>query len=64
MMPQNVIKIKTRKDDFKRIYQQDEIKHYIPRTKRVVKYSIGLFRYLRSVQLLNIMLSLRLMITM
>lgn len=47
-MSQNIIKIKTRKDDFKRIYQQDEIKHYLPCTKKsaqVFDWIVSLFAF-------------------
>ena len=33
-MSQNVIKIKTRKDDYKRIYRDGDLSHYTPRTQR------------------------------
>ena len=32
-MSNNVIKIKTRKDDYERIYLNSDLKHYTPRTK-------------------------------
>lgn len=44
----NVIKIKTRKDDFKRIYKQDDLKHYIPRTSKscqVFDWIVSLFAF-------------------
>lgn len=47
-MSQNVIKIKTRKEDFKRIYQQDDLKHYIPRTAKssqVFDWIVSLFAF-------------------
>lgn len=47
-MSQNVIKIKTRKDDFKRIYQQDEVKHFVPRTKKscqIFDWIVSLFAF-------------------
>lgn len=48
MTLQNVIKIRTRKDDSKRIYQQDDTKHYIPRTKKscqVFDWIVSLFAF-------------------
>lgn len=47
-MSQNIIKIKTRKDDFKRIYQQDDVKYYVPRTKKscqVFDWIVSLFAF-------------------
>lgn len=47
-MSQNVIKIKTRKDDYERIYKHDEIMHYIPRTKKssvVFDWIVSLFAF-------------------
>lgn len=47
-MSQNIIKIKTRKDDFKRVYQNDDIRHYLPRTKKsalVFDWIVSLFAF-------------------
>lgn len=47
-MSQNVIKIKIRKEDYKRIYRQDEIKYYLPRTKKrcqVFDWIVSLFAF-------------------
>lgn len=47
-MSQNIIKIKLRKADFKRIYQNDDIRHYLPRTKKsalVFDWIVSLFAF-------------------
>ena len=47
-MSQNIIKIKTRKDDFKRVYQQDALCHYVPRTAKssqVFDWIVSLFAF-------------------
>lgn len=47
-MSNNIIKIKTRKDDFERIYKRDEIRHFIPRTKKssvVFDWIVSLFAF-------------------